>query len=445
MKTSCIQHPENNPLIIIRSWQLVFCHGCHCAAALLSVFEYWHNIKTDIRRKNIIANDIAEMHQDSRSQDETLLQFHNLNDLHKQIQFLYSKNTIQKSLEFLESKGVISIHSNPNPRYRFDKTRYFKFNPEIINHWLKNNAQLQWDPKLKTKFEDEEMATKDDLSANFVEESSTIEFEYSHHPNQQIDLSKLIDRDSKNDIRSTKSDIPSPNFDKAITIDYIPRLQTKKAAAENSENLQSAKMANINSSASAAHNLNNPKLPSLTLEEELIGNELTPTQMLFVQDRVRQLLPLFPQFGFEELQEHLIMELLEHSFSQCGQRFIKKLNTIRSLAMKKSWNGSDRIIVNKLQNKNEIKSNLLSQSDVIKQKIIDAESEIYSLKQHMANYFSKDDAVSKTFITEIEQLEVNVINWKNQLKEFQSNELNNDLSGQKISKNSSFEENRSIS
>lgn len=45
MNNTCIQHPTRDPLIVIRQWQLDFCESNHCAAALLSFFEYWHNIR----------------------------------------------------------------------------------------------------------------------------------------------------------------------------------------------------------------------------------------------------------------------------------------------------------------------------------------------------------------------------------------------------------------
>lgn len=408
MKTSCIQHPENNPLIIIRSWQLLFCDGNHCSAALLSVFEYWHNIKLEIRRKNTIANDIAEMHKDKRFQDETLLQFHNLNDLHKHIQFLYSKNTIQKSLEFLENKGVISIHSNPNPRYRFDRTRYFKFNPEIINHWLKGNNQLHWHPKLKNKLEHDEEINDDILEPNFIEEST--------HQNENIDQSKLIDRIPKNNLRFNKSDESSPNFDRAITKDYLPRIQTEKSAAkESNDNLLLVQVLEDVSSASTQR-LNEIKLPKLNEEEEIIRTTLTENQLLYVKEKTSQLLPLFSKFSFNELEDHIINELLDCSFSQCEKKFLKKLNTIRSAALKGSWQGSDSLFIKK--NKKNY-SGSLTKSDELKQKIIQAEREIHSLQQHIENYFMADILASKTFNDDIEKLKLNIVEWNKQLNDTQ--------------------------
>ena len=75
-RTSCIRHPESEPVLVIHQWQVRACDGNTCAAALLSFFEYWHNIKVEHRLKAAEANDIAEQHGEARSQDETLWQFH---------------------------------------------------------------------------------------------------------------------------------------------------------------------------------------------------------------------------------------------------------------------------------------------------------------------------------------------------------------------------------
>ena len=72
MKTSCIQHPPNEPLIVIHQWQLVFCEGDAATAALLSYFEYWHNVKLEIQA-NAKANEMPF--------EPSLLQFHSEKEL----------------------------------------------------------------------------------------------------------------------------------------------------------------------------------------------------------------------------------------------------------------------------------------------------------------------------------------------------------------------------
>jgi glutaredoxin len=124
MRASCIQHPPNEPLIIIHQWQLVFCEDDATTAALLSYFEYWHNVKLG-NQANDTPNNIG------------LLQFHSEMELIEGImKIATSRVKIKKGIDFLVNTGVISIHRNPKPRYGFDKTRHFWFHPDVINSWL---------------------------------------------------------------------------------------------------------------------------------------------------------------------------------------------------------------------------------------------------------------------------------------------------------------------
>ena len=135
MKSTCVRHPEDEPLIIIHKWQLEFCEGDRIAAALLSFFEYWHNIKVDMSRKNRAANDTREMHGDNRDQDETLWQFHTEEDIEQGV-LIFKRRAINDSLQILVTKGAIDIGRNPNQRYKFDRTRFFLFHPNVVNAFV---------------------------------------------------------------------------------------------------------------------------------------------------------------------------------------------------------------------------------------------------------------------------------------------------------------------
>lgn len=137
MRTSIVNHPPDEPLIIIRRWQSVFCDGNEVAAALLSFFEYWHNIKIDMASQNRKANEVAQQHGDVPTADTSLYQWHTEAELIAGIERIAKTGkTLTKSIDLLVAKGVITVHKNPNPSYKFDKKRYFLFYPEIINAWL---------------------------------------------------------------------------------------------------------------------------------------------------------------------------------------------------------------------------------------------------------------------------------------------------------------------
>jgi hypothetical protein len=136
MKTSCITHPANERLVIIRKWQVDFCEGNQCSAAILSFFEYWHNWKLDSDNYNHKSNNIAEMHGEARFLSEDVYQYHSLNEMSDGILNLYGAKAIAEAIKVLESKGAISVHANPNPRFYYDKTKYFRFYPEVCNEWI---------------------------------------------------------------------------------------------------------------------------------------------------------------------------------------------------------------------------------------------------------------------------------------------------------------------
>ena len=136
MRSTCIQHPTREPLLIIRQWQLTFCEGNHCAAALLSLFEYWHNLRLDLSQRAMQANEAARQHGKPATQDESLLQFHSDGQLQDGLLDLYGTKKIREGRRLLVEKGAITEHPNPNPRYAFDKTLYFQLHPEVINAWL---------------------------------------------------------------------------------------------------------------------------------------------------------------------------------------------------------------------------------------------------------------------------------------------------------------------
>lgn len=140
MKTSCINHPAKEPLIIIRKWQVEACDGNHCAAALLSFFEYWHNIRLEQSIKAAQANDIAERHGDGRTQDESFIQWHSSNDLERGLLGLYAHGKIAEAVNLLSGKGFIRTLRNPNPRYKFDATKHFVFNEDAVNEWIESRS-----------------------------------------------------------------------------------------------------------------------------------------------------------------------------------------------------------------------------------------------------------------------------------------------------------------
>lgn len=166
-KTSCISHPKESRFISIYDWQLEFTEGDECAAALISYFTYCHDYKLANREKAKQANDIAEMHGDPRTQDESLMQWHTEKDIEIGI-LVYKRRTIAKSLGRLQASGVVEIVKNPHPRYAFDRTRYFIFHPDILSDWL----ETKWKMIVRERKNAESSRKNAARSGNFAARSS---------------------------------------------------------------------------------------------------------------------------------------------------------------------------------------------------------------------------------------------------------------------------------
>jgi hypothetical protein len=121
MKTSCLSDPKNEKLMLIHQWQLDFCGGNHCAAALLQDFRYWHD------------RNIEDLEKGDR---EHLWQWHTEEQLRTHLLGLYSHESIRAGIRLLAQKGIIEIGANPNKRKNYDRTRWFLFKPEVADEFL---------------------------------------------------------------------------------------------------------------------------------------------------------------------------------------------------------------------------------------------------------------------------------------------------------------------
>jgi len=129
LTASCINHPQKEQLLILRQWQIDYCQGDRVAAGLLSILEYWHNVKYNKQSEKPL----------KKRHINDLIQFHTEKQLiEKLMTVTKTPATLRRSIQFLVEKKVISLHKNPNKRYSFDRTRHFLFHPDVINTWLEN-------------------------------------------------------------------------------------------------------------------------------------------------------------------------------------------------------------------------------------------------------------------------------------------------------------------
>jgi hypothetical protein len=155
MKSGCISHPTKEPLILIRQWQLEFTGGNEAAAALLSFFEYWHDIKLDISAKATRLNEIAQRHGEKAEQDASLWQFHTNEELERGV-MIFKETALRAGIKKLLELGVIEVGRNPNKRYAFDNTKYFLFHPDVVQRFLESRPVKNEESSLENTGRDRE-------------------------------------------------------------------------------------------------------------------------------------------------------------------------------------------------------------------------------------------------------------------------------------------------
>lgn len=179
--SSSVRHPENNRYIQVNEWQIKFCQENHCAALLLSFFTNWHDWKLRNDQYYRKANNIAEAHGDGRPYSENAYLFFTTEDLIDGTMNFYGKNAISDAIQLLFSLNVITLHKNPNPRYHFDKTKYFQFFPAVCNQWIAKNypikeenlpSQMQGIDNFDTPKEDNRLFENNRRSAEIGQPSS---------------------------------------------------------------------------------------------------------------------------------------------------------------------------------------------------------------------------------------------------------------------------------
>ena len=165
-KTTCIQHPANQLFIVIHRWQLDFCDGNRCAAALLSLFERWHNIRLCER---------------SRNPHKSLWHDHTSAQLEKDI-LIFKRDTITDSIDTLRSRGAIEVHVENGDRSS-GKAKLWKvlFQPKTINKWLKDNEWRYRDEESDSGDGDSEKSLTDSEKSLTVKEKSPLPIIEEHN------------------------------------------------------------------------------------------------------------------------------------------------------------------------------------------------------------------------------------------------------------------------
>ncbi|NNM59388.1 MAG: hypothetical protein HKM04_06185 [Legionellales bacterium] len=344
MKSSCISHPAKEPLVMARQWQVAFCDGDFCAALLLSYFEYWHNIKLEHADKNKKTNEIAESYGDLRTQDESLLQYHTFEEFGEGILGAFGQSKIRDAINRLLEKGAISQYTNPNPKYKFDKTKFYQFHPEVCIDYLTHSYK------------------KNDL----------INAQNTDNTKSNLRTLNSTARSLRNKVSTIENNESTVEFNVPIT-ETTSEIPNREEAEE-----EGVTFTRKQNSASAA--------PFLAQSDRLIGDSLTPTQNKQVMQAVNQLFfsGYFP-CSLEEAISSITETLLsESAYTKAGVDFWKKLNVIKKSIQNGTWTPPIDALLKKQENLISELENWQQQRKKIVEKIRDEDRKIEQFTEFKA-------------------------------------------------------------
>jgi hypothetical protein len=204
------------------------CEGDGCAATLLAHLLYHHSNKLASAPQVRKMNDIAETHGEERTQFEGIYQWHTAKELEEGILGLYSARSIPKGLDRLEKLGFITISSNPNKKYKFDRTKYFFVHEEVIQAWVDGYVEA------KKAGKNAETLTQD-TTGKSARRSSEIVSQPSNNVSQSCESARAItmttsmissnDQEEKDTDEFFANSFPTQNQENPFPVKITPRIE----------------------------------------------------------------------------------------------------------------------------------------------------------------------------------------------------------------------------
>ena len=139
-RTSCIQHPPDTPMVIIRLDYLALCSGykhAKCAAALLNMFERWHSYKLHQRTEIKMRRKPSR----KRKQANGLWVYMSQSDIHRELFEVFGLNMIGDALRELVKRGYVQERQNPN--LKRDRTKQYLFLVDAVQRAV-DDFKVRW-------------------------------------------------------------------------------------------------------------------------------------------------------------------------------------------------------------------------------------------------------------------------------------------------------------
>ncbi len=212
-RTSCIQRPAGSRFLIIREEYLTLCAGDHCAAAILGVFEYWHNNRLADLEQAEVEQAIAEK-EGVETFSNGLWFYRTQPQLAGDVLHLFSERKIRDAIKYLLNAGY--IQSRNNPRYRWDRTLQYCFSAALVQAAIDNlrpPGKIAGSIRRKRRFSSGRIAAAIQSTQEEKEEeeaSSSIQGKNAGHTSYVPEVSEVHPTDASSIQDDTRDVTPLP-------------------------------------------------------------------------------------------------------------------------------------------------------------------------------------------------------------------------------------------
>jgi hypothetical protein len=136
-KTSCIQHPASQSLVIVREDYRRLCKAApdsNCAAALLNLFEHWTNVKFAANQQAKKQNAIMEQGGLDPTQDTDCWIWKTTEDLQQDLMHVWGKTKIKNARAWLVKVKLVQCRTNPD--YEWDRTYQYRLDTHLVTKYI---------------------------------------------------------------------------------------------------------------------------------------------------------------------------------------------------------------------------------------------------------------------------------------------------------------------
>ncbi len=182
MKASVIQHLKEERLVLLRQGYLAICEGHFTAAKLLSLFEFWTNVKLRTAEENQAKNEQLTLRGLEPTHPTDLWIYKTYEALRDDLLREPTRRKISDGLQLLRKLGFIETRTDPAQRW--DRTAQYRLNASRVTE-----ALVQFDTMHSPHRDDASPPIQHDASC----QTGSIDSSYRNDRSAQWDRSTLTE------------------------------------------------------------------------------------------------------------------------------------------------------------------------------------------------------------------------------------------------------------